>query len=293
MLSYLQFSEDLFGPLRLFQFISVRSIMAGITALFIGFWAGPRVIRFLQNLGARQAFREKEEVGELADLHENKAKTPTMGGLLIFVSVSISVLLWAEPNVYVITALVTYLILTCVGFADDFLKSVKEEQQGTAGALQINRSICDCWVSSFILLGPLSNTLTGFDSNAVRSNLEMREIWFPFYSYDSPEDVMKLPVIAVFILFLITMTGSSNAINLTDGLDGLAIGCTVTVALTYAVMAYASGNFLISEYLKISWVPGTGELTIVCTALLGGSLAFLWFNAHPAEMFMGIPVPWQ
>ena len=139
----------------------------------------------------------------------------------------------------------------------------------------------------FILLGPLSNTLTGFDSNAVRSNLEMREIWFPFYSYDSPEDVMKLPVIAVFILFLITMTGSSNAINLTDGLDGLAIGCTVTVALTYAVMAYASGNFLISEYLKISWVPGTGELTIVCTALLGGSLAFLWFNAHPAEMFMG------
>ena len=98
---------------------------------------------------------------------------------------------------------------------------------------------------------------------------------------------MKLPVIAVFILFLITMTGSSNAINLTDGLDGLAIGCTVTVALTYAVMAYASGNFLISEYLKISWVPGTGELTIVCTALLGGSLAFLWFNAHPAEMFMG------
>ena len=83
------------------------------------------------------------------------------------------------------------------------------------------------------------------------------------------------------------MTGSSNAINLTDGLDGLAIGCTVTVALTYAVMAYASGNFLISEYLKISWVPGTGELTVVCTALLGGSLAFLWFNAHPAEMFMG------
>ena len=142
-------------------------------------------------------------------------------------------------------------------------------------------------LAPFILLGPLSNTLTGFDSNAVHSNLEMREIWFPFYSYDSPEDVMKLPVIAVFILFLITMTGSSNAINLTDGLDGLAIGCTVTVALTYAVMAYASGNFLISEYLKISWVPGTGELTVVCTALLGGSLAFLWFNAHPAEMFMG------
>lgn len=287
MLSYLQFSEDLFGPLRLFQFISVRSIMAGITALFIGFWAGPRVIRFLQNLGARQAFREKEEVGELADLHENKAKTPTMGGLLIFVSVSISVLLWAEPNVYVITALVTYLILTCVGFADDFLKVSKKNSKGLPGRYKLIGQFVTAGLALFILLGPLSNTLTGFDSNAVRSNLEMREIWFPFYSYDSPEDVMKLPVIAVFILFLITMTGSSNAINLTDGLDGLAIGCTVTVALTYAVMAYASGNFLISEYLKISWVPGTGELTVVCTALLGGSLAFLWFNAHPAEMFMG------
>ena len=180
MLSYLQFSEDLFGPLRLFQFISVRSIMAGITALFIGFWAGPRVIRFLQNLGARQAFREKEEVGELADLHENKAKTPTMGGLLIFGSVSISVLLWAEPNVYVITALVTYLILTCVGFADDFLKVSKKNSKGLPGRYKLIGQFVTAGLALFILLGPLSNTLTGFDSNAVHSNLEMREIWFPF-----------------------------------------------------------------------------------------------------------------
>ena len=91
----------------------------------------------------------------------------------------------------------------------------------------------------------------------------------------------------LFIFFLVTLTGSSNAINLTDGLDGLAIGCTVTVALTYAIMAYASGNFLISDYLKVSWIPGSGELTVVCSALLGGSLSFLWFNAHPAEVFMG------
>jgi phospho-N-acetylmuramoyl-pentapeptide-transferase len=92
---------------------------------------------------------------------------------------------------------------------------------------------------------------------------------------------------SAFLFFLVTLTGSSNAINLTDGLDGLAIGCTVTVALTYAIMAYASGNFLISDYLKVSWIPGSGELTVVCSALLGGSLAFLWFNAHPAEVFMG------
>ena len=94
-------------------------------------------------------------------------------------------------------------------------------------------------------------------------------------------------IFGIFIFFLITLTGSSNAINLTDGLDGLAIGCTVTVALTYGIMAYASGNFVIADYLMISWVPGTGELAVVCSALLGGSLAFLWYNAHPAEVFMG------
>ena len=121
MLSYLQYAEDWFGPLRLFQFISVRAIFAGVSALVIGFFLGPRMIRFLQDFGARQAFRDKNEVGELADLHEQKAKTPTMGGLLIFGSVFMSILLWAEPNVYVITALVTYSLLTVVGFADDFL----------------------------------------------------------------------------------------------------------------------------------------------------------------------------
>ena len=107
----------------------------------------------------------------------------------------------------------------------------------------------------------------------------------PFLQGAFSSDEMNL--FLVFILFLLTLCGSSNAINLTDGLDGLAIGCTVTVALTYGIMAYASGNFLIAEYLRVSWVPGTGELTVVCAALLGGSLAFLWFNCHPAEVFMG------
>ena len=120
MLSYLQFAEDWFGPLRLFQFISVRAIFAGITALLLGFVLGPKLIRGLQSFGVRQAFREKEEVGKLAELHEGKAKTPTMGGLLIFGTVLLSTLLWAEPNIYVVTAIVTYFLLTLVGFADDY-----------------------------------------------------------------------------------------------------------------------------------------------------------------------------
>jgi len=136
-------------------------------------------------------------------------------------------------------------------------------------------------------LGPFANQLSGVGSESLGSVEKMREFWMPFVSYDDQSSVPVLSLTSLSLLFLVTLTGTSNAINLTDGLDGLAIGCTVTVALTYAIMAYASGNFLIADYLKISWVPGTGELAILCTALLGGSLAFLWYNAHPAEVFMG------
>ena len=122
MLSYLQSWEEILGPLRLFQFISVRAILAGISALFIGFIVGPVIIRKLKAWGAKQAFRDEEEVGKLADLHQAKEKTPTMGGLIICFSVLISCVLWAEPNVYVISALVVFIMLAVIGFADDFLK---------------------------------------------------------------------------------------------------------------------------------------------------------------------------
>ena len=284
MLSYLQSGEEWFGPLRLFQFISVRAILAGITGMFIGFALGPRLIRGLQSFGARQAFRDKEEVGELAELHEAKAKTPTMGGLLIFACVLFSTLLWAEPNIYVVTAMVVYAMLTVLGFADDYLKIARKNSKGLAGRYKLIGQAATVGIALFLLFGPLGETLTGVQGKAVGSSSEMLELWAPFYK-DVLLDEMNL--FLVFILFLLTLCGSSNAINLTDGLDGLAIGCTVTVALTYGIMAYASGNFLIAEYLRISWVPGTGELTVVCAALLGGSLAFLWFNCHPAEVFMG------
>lgn len=284
MLSYLQSGEEWFGPLRLFQFISVRAILAGITGMFIGFALGPRLIRGLQSFGARQAFRDKEEVGELAELHEAKAKTPTMGGLLIFACVLFSTLLWAEPNIYVVTAMVVYAMLTALGFADDYLKIARKNSKGLAGRYKLIGQAATVGIALFLLLGPFGETLTGVQGKAVGSSSEMLELWAPFYK-DVLLDEMNL--FLVFILFLLTLCGSSNAINLTDGLDGLAIGCTVTVALTYGIMAYASGNFLIAEYLRISWVPGTGELTVVCAALLGGSLAFLWFNCHPAEVFMG------
>ncbi len=287
MLSWLQFGEDIWGPFRLFQYISIRALGAGITALVVGFWIGPSLILLLKKIGAKQAFRDKEEVGKLADLHIDKTHTPTMGGMLIFFSVLLSSILWAEPNVYVCTALITYILLTCVGFADDFLKISQKNSKGLSGKYKLLGQLIATGVALFFLLGPLANGLNGAGDEALGSSQKMREFWVPFVSYEDTSSIPILSLGTLSLLYLLTLTGTSNAINLTDGLDGLAIGCTVTVALTYAIMAYASGNFLIADYLKISWVPGTGELSIVCTALLGGSLAFLWYNAHPAEVFMG------
>ena len=127
------------------------------------------------------------------------------------------------------------------------------------------------------------------DGKAVGAE-KMRELWVPFFKETLVE---KMPIVLCFIFFLVTLTGSSNAINLTDGLDGLAIGCTVTVALTYAIMAYASGNFLISDYLKVSWIPGSGELTVVCSALLGGSLSFYGLMLIQLKFLWGIRVRLQ
>jgi phospho-N-acetylmuramoyl-pentapeptide-transferase len=284
MLTYLQHLEDLFGPLRLFQFISVRAMMAGLTSLFLGFYLGPRLFALLRSLDARQAFRSEEEVGALAGLHKEKASTPTMGGLLIFVSVVLSSLLWADPNIYVVTALAVYALLTVVGFSDDYLKVAKRNSKGLPGKMKLLGQLIAVVVALYILIGPVGEMLTGIKGNASGSAAKMSQLWVPFY-----KEVLwqAMPLTAIFVLFFFTLCGSSNAINLTDGLDGLAIGCTVTVALAYGLMAYASGNSIISDYLLISMVPGTGELTVVCAALLGGCLAFLWYNAPPAEVFMG------
>ncbi|MDA9962824.1 phospho-N-acetylmuramoyl-pentapeptide-transferase [Opitutales bacterium] len=284
MLTYLQNLEDLFGPLRLFQFISVRAMMAGLTSLFLGFYLGPRLFALLRSLDARQAFRSEEEVGALAGLHKEKASTPTMGGLLIFVSVVLSSLLWADPNIYVVTALAVYALLTVVGFLDDYLKVAKRNSKGLSGKMKLLGQLIAVAVALYLLIGPVGEMLTGIKGNASGSAAKMSQLWVPFY-----KEVLwqAMPLTAIFVLFFFTLCGSSNAINLTDGLDGLAIGCTVTVALAYGLMAYASGNSIISDYLLISMVPGTGELTVVCAALLGGCLAFLWYNAPPAEVFMG------
>ncbi len=272
MLSYLADFEQYFGPLRLFRYLTLRAAFAGITAMGIGFFIGPWIFAQLRLLRAKQSLRTAEEVGELANLHASKAQTPTMGGLMICAAVTVSSVLWAQPNVYVYTALVVYLGLTVIGFLDDYLKISKKNSKGLPGRWKLAGQALLTAIALLMLLS--------FPDSAAK----MRELWVPFYKNVLISE-MPLFLMAPF-LFLI-LSGSSNAINLTDGVDGLAIGCTVTVALAYALMAYAAGHAVIADYLFISFIPGSGELVVVCSSLLGASLAFLWYNSHPAEVFMG------
>ena len=272
MLSYLAEFENIFGPLRLFRYLTLRAAFAGLTAMSIGFILGPWIFAKLRQVSAKQVFRGEDEVGILAELHASKAQTPTMGGLMICVSVVISALLWARPNIYVYTALIIYLGLTVIDFLDDYLKVSQSNSKGLPGRWKLFGQALLTVIALVCLL------------SVPESASKMRELWVPFYK-DVVISEMSLFILVPF-LFLV-LSGSSNAINLTDGVDGLAIGCTVTVALAYAIMAYVAGNVIISDYLFISYIPGVGELAVVCVALLGASLAFLWYNSHPAEVFMG------
>ena len=270
MLSYLAEYESTFGPLRLLRFITLRTLLAAITAMALGFIIGPWLIARLRRLKFGPSY-DDDRVGDLATRFDKK-HTPTMGGLMIFISVFVSTLLWATPNVWVLVALFVYTALTAVGFRDDFLKVVRRNRHGISSREKL------CWqtlVTAIALLVLVRDPL---------SAEKIRELWVPFLKVPL---LVGLPVAALFVLMFFWVVGFSNAINLTDGLDGLAIGCTITVALVYGIMAYAAGNTRIAEYLLISYVPGTGELAVVCGALVGAGMAFLWFNSHPAEVFMG------
>lgn len=272
MLSYLAELEHIWGPFRLFGFITFRGVFAAATALFLGFCLGPMVIRKLKQLSLSQVFRDQSQVGDLAALHANKKDTPTMGGLLIFASVSISTILWAKPNVWILVALFVYACLTALGFADDFLKISRKNSKGLKSRKKL------LWQSGIAMVA------LGILLVSPEAGPKMRELWVPFLKEPA---WLVTPLWVLLPFFFLVLVGSSNAINLTDGVDGLAIGCTISVALVYAIMAYAAGHVVISEYLFISYVPGSGELAIMCGSLVGAGLAFLWFNTHPAEVFMG------
>jgi phospho-N-acetylmuramoyl-pentapeptide-transferase len=272
MIYYLHRLSDQFGGFNVFFYVTFRAVAAAVTAFLISLVFGNFVIRKLTALKLGQPIRLAAEVHRLAELHGGKQGTPTMGGVLIIGSVFISTALWARPdNRFVWLAMFAMIYLGALGFADDYLKVTKKKSAGVSGRYKLLFQIILAAVVTIVFLtSPLIE-------------IQARSLYVPF---------VKAPVIDnmgwfTFVFFTLVIVGSSNAVNLTDGLDGLAIGCTVTVALAYAVLSYVAGNFRVAEYLQVPFYPFTAELTVVCAALIGAGFGFLWFNCYPAKVFMG------
>ena len=271
MLSHLADFESYFGPLRLLRYITVRTMFAAATALVIGFVIGPRLIRKFRELKFGHGYID-DRTGALGATYFDKQHTPTMGGLIIFISVFVSAALWAAPNIWVIVSLFVYAALTVPGWRDDYLKVVHKNRAGISSWEKL------AWQSAATLVA--LGLLLWHPASAAK----IRELWVPFVKFPV---LASMPIALLLILIYLWIVGFSNAINITDGLDGLAVGCTITVALVFGIMAYVAGNIKLADYLFISYVPGVGELTVICGALIGGCMAFLWYNSHPAEVFMG------
>ena len=272
MMFYLHRLSDHVGGLNVFFYVTFRAVAAAVTGFMVCLLFGNFIIRKLTALKVGQPIREATEVHRLAELHGGKQGTPTMGGVLVIGAVVISSLLWARPdNRFVWLALFTLVYLGALGFADDYLKVTKKKSAGVSGRVKlIFQIILALIVTAVFLTSPLLQ-------------VQARSLYVPFF---------KAAIITnmgwyTILFFAVVIVGSSNAVNLTDGLDGLAIGCTVTVAFDYALLSYAAGNFRIAEYLQVPFYPFTGELTVVCAALIGAGLGFLWFNCYPAKVFMG------
>jgi len=272
MMYFLHHLSDRFIGFNVFLYVTFRAIAAAVTAFLLTLIFGNFVIRILIALKLGQPIRGAAEVHRLAELHGGKQGTPTMGGVLVIGSVLLSSLIWARlDNRFVWLVLFCMVYLGALGFADDYLKVTKKKSDGISGRIKLVFQIALALIVTAVFLSsPLLE-------------VQARSLYVPF---------VKTPVIAnmgwfTFVFFLLVIVGSSNAVNLTDGLDGLAIGCTVTVAFAYALLSYAAGNFRIAEYLQVPFYPFAGELTVVCSALIGAGLGFLWFNCFPAKVFMG------
>ncbi|QSR84493.1 phospho-N-acetylmuramoyl-pentapeptide-transferase [Methylacidimicrobium sp. B4] len=272
MLYYLHLLSGSFIGFNVFRYITFRSVGAALTALFISWIFGRPTIGMLRRLKMGQPIRGKEEVRHLADLHGAKAGTPTMGGLLILSALLGSCLLWAVPtNRFLWICLGGTTALGALGFWDDYLKVVQKKSAGIPGRVKLLVQAAVALVAGVLLLG---NPETGREASKVA---------VPFLKSISRIELGW----AALPFFLLVVMGSSNAVNLTDGLDGLAIGCSIGVALVFAVFSYVAGRPDWSSYLFVPHVRGADELAVFCAALLGASIGFLWYNCHPAEVFMG------
>lgn len=257
--------------LNVFQYITFRALLAGLTSFLICLLFGDALIRRLVKLKLGQPIRSAEEVHRLNELHGGKKGTPTMGGILLIGAVIVSTLLWSRPdNPFVWLCIVTVLVLGGIGFYDDWLKVAKKSSDGISSRLK------------FTLQCLLAGGITAFFLLSPSLSRQAQELYIPF---------IKGPVLMMggwtYLFYLVIIVGSSNAVNLTDGLDGLASGCTVMAGGCFGVFTYLAGNSKAAAYLQIPYYANAGELAVVSLALAGAALGFLWWNCHPAKVFMG------
>jgi len=268
-------------PFRIFRYLTFRTAFASLTALFTGLIVGPLVIGRLREFQIGQYIRE-----EGPKAHQKKSGTPTMGGLLIAIAIVVPTLLWADlTNPFVWIAVLSTCAFAAIGFADDYLKVVHRRNLGLTARAKLGLQAA---TSVLIAVALIIMQTRGLYST---------KLLVPFLKQFRPDLVIEpllhdphlwplafLPFVAFVAFFIV---GASNAVNLTDGLDGLAIGCTVIAAGALAVLTYVSGHALFADYLELQRMPQVGELTIFCGAMVGSAIGFLWYNAHPAEVFMG------
>jgi phospho-N-acetylmuramoyl-pentapeptide-transferase len=264
--------EPKLSSLRLFQYITFRSAGAAITALLLSWWMGPKVIVWLKELKFGQNYEDKAaEGGDLKARILSKKGTPTMGGILIVLAMDLSALLWTQWNELVMLTLLSLVVLAGLGFYDDYAKITKQNNLGTTSRVKLGvQTALGVIIAIYLWRLPRTHEL-------------ISDVMVPFWKFP----VVKEATVLGISLAALTIVGSSNAVNLTDGLDGLAIGCTLIVAGVFVVLTYIAGNGRFSNYLQLPFVPGAGELTVFCSAMIGAGLGFLWFNCHPAQMFMG------
>lgn len=285
---WLQTLSPEFGFFRVFQYLTFRAVMAALTALLIGLVAGPAVIRRLAALKIGQPIREYAMQSHLA-----KSGTPTMGGVLILIGIAVSTLLWADlSNRFVWIVMIVTFGFGAIGWVDDWRKVVNKDPEGMRSREKY------MWQSIIGLVAALYLVFSISES----SNLRVMELFYSWvksgFDVDLPpkaglmlpffkEVTYPLGVFGFVIMTYLVIVGSSNAVNLTDGLDGLAIMPVVMVGSVLGVFAYVTGSSVYSKYLHFPYIPGSGELMIFCAAMAGAGLAFLWFNTHPAQVFMG------
>jgi phospho-N-acetylmuramoyl-pentapeptide-transferase len=271
-----------FRPFRVFHYLTVRTAFASLTALLIALFIGPWVIQKLREFQIGQYVRE-----DGPQSHLKKTGTPTMGGILIVIAILLPTILWSDPaNPFVWVAVFATLAFGAIGFADDYIKVVKRRSLGlTARAKLLWQSLAGAAVAIALVM------LQQFRVFSTRLTVPFLKQWRPdlqWHGWPTSLPYLALLAFVPFVIWVVVfLMATTNSVNLTDGLDGLAIGCTIIAAGALTVLTYVSGNVVFADYLELQHMPRVAEVTVFCGSMVGASIGFLWYNAHPAEIFMG------